>query len=328
MVRSGATGKRSLPVRNASRTENLFAVLHWQTSLANATHMPPMNTTCDYELLDFGDGRKLERFGEYVLDRPSPAATGNRQQSALWNSADARFELANSGKSGPQRGDWKLNGDVPASWLVRFGELQLELKRTDFGHVGVFAEQIENWTWIRECVASGSPTPTVLNLFAYTGGSTLAAAAAGAAVTHVDAAANVVAWARRNAELSGRAAAPIRWITEDARKFAQRELKRGRRYDAVILDPPSYGHGPSGEVWKIDEHLEELLQVCCELTGSQPRFVLLTCHAPGYDAARLQDELMSAGFECRIDEMDSGDLLLTTADGRGLASGVFARFRF
>jgi 23S rRNA (cytosine1962-C5)-methyltransferase len=285
-----------------------------------------MATNCDYELLDFGDGRKLERFGEYVLDRPSPAASGKRQRPELWPAADARFELTDSGKSGPQRGDWKLNGDVPPSWLVRLGELQFELKRTDFGHVGLFAEQIENWKWIRDRVASLSPAPTVLNLFAYTGGSTLAAAAAGAAVTHVDAAANVVAWARRNAELSGLAAAPIRWITEDALKFAQRELKRGRRYDAVILDPPSYGHGPSGEVWKIDEHLEELLHVCCELTNSRPRFVLLTCHAPGYDAARLRDALTSAGFDLSNREIASEDLSLLTADGRELNSGLFVRF--
>lgn len=284
-----------------------------------------MDTNCDYELLDFGDGRKLERFGEYVLDRPSPAAVGERRNPAKWRTADARFELTDSSKSGPQRGDWKLNRDIPASWIVRLGELQFELKRTGFGHVGVFAEQIENWKWIRESVASLSPAPTVLNLFAYTGGSTLAAALAGAAVTHVDAAANVVAWARRNAELSGLVAAPIRWITEDALKFAQRELKRGRRYDAVILDPPSYGHGPSGEVWKIDEHLPELLQVCCELTGSHPRFVLLTCHAPGYDAARLRDELAGAGFELSASEIAAGELRLATADGRELHSGVYLR---
>lgn len=282
----------------------------------------------DYELLDFGNGRKLERFGEYLLDRPSPAATGRRQCTTAWASASAKFELKGDVRSSPQRGTWKLLSDMPLSWPLRIGQLQFELKRTDFGHVGVFAEQIENWNWLRECIASSTSAPTVLNLFAYTGGSTLAAAAGGAAVTHVDAAANIVAWARRNAELSNLSAAPIRWITEDALKFSQRELKRGRRYDAVILDPPSYGHGPGGEVWKIDDQLPELLQVCRELTGPQPKFVLLTCHAPEYDPRRLRESLIEAGYDNAAENLESGELNLASADNRRLTSGTFARFAF
>ena len=162
------------------------------------------------------------------------------------------------------------------------------------------------------------PAANVLNLFAYTGGSTLAAAAAGAAVTHVDSAENTVAWARRNASLSGLAEAPVRWIVDDALKFARREVRRGRHYDAVILDPPSYGHGAGGEAWKIEEHLPELLALCRELTGPQPRFALLTCHAPGYDPPRLAQCLGTEGVQ-------AGDLWLTTADGRRLHGGVFAR---
>ncbi|HEY2826988.1 MAG TPA: class I SAM-dependent methyltransferase, partial [Pirellulales bacterium] len=160
---------------------------------------------------------------------------------------------------------------------------------------------------------------------AYTGGSTLAVAAAGAEVTHVDSARNIVAWARRNAELSGLSAAPIRWIVDDALKFTRRELKRGRKYDAVILDPPAYGHGSAGETWKLDEHLPELLSVCRELTDPQPRFVLLTCHAPNYDPPRLAECLAAAGFVQPIQQIETSNLSLNTSDGRQLHAGMFAR---
>ena len=152
-----------------------------------------------------------------------------------------------------RRGNGRDRRELPERWTIAHGPLQFELKRTDFGHLGLFPEQAENWDWIAERVAAAGRPLKVLNLFAYTGGSTLAAAAAGAEVVHVDAAKNIVAWARRNAELSGLADAPIRWIAEDAMKFVKRELKRGNRYDAVILDPPSYGHGPQGEVWRLVE---------------------------------------------------------------------------
>jgi 23S rRNA (cytosine1962-C5)-methyltransferase len=170
----------------------------------------------------------------------------------------------------------------------------------------------------------GTP-PKILNLFAYTGGSTLAAAAAGAEVVHVDAAKNIVAWARRNAELSGLSAAPIRWIAEDAMKFVKREIQRGNRYDAVILDPPSYGHGPRGEVWRLSKHLPRLLSLCCELTAGRPEFMLLTCHTPGYDATMLRRMMLNAlGGE---EDVVAGSLTLRSAEGRELPSGVFVRSR-
>ncbi len=286
-----------------------------------------MMTGHDYELLDFGNERKLERFGPLVLDRPAPAAINRQERPELWKTADAKFDLSSNTKSGPQRGEWNLGSDIPTSWTICFDELQFELKRTDFGHIGIFPEQAKNWQWICEALRGCSEPIKVLNLFAYTGGSTIAAATKNASVTHVDAAANVVAWARRNAELSNLSHAPIRWITEDALKFAQRELKRNRQYDAVILDPPSYGHGPGGEVWKIDQHLPELLQVCRELTGPQPKFLLLTCHAAGYDGLRLKDCLKDAGFDGHTSSTEFGDLWLTMADGRQLHSGTFARIR-
>ena len=327
----------------------------------------------DYQLLDFGDGRRLERFGNVVLDRPCPAAEAiERSNPDLWLQADARF----AGREN-EKGQWTDRRELPERWIVSHGRLRFELKRSDFGHLGLFPEQVENWEWIAEALSArplgegqgersevrgqGSesghrkseirnpkseiatalgphPRPLsqgergdsikVLNLFAYTGGSTLAAAAAGAEVVHVDAAANVVAWARRNAELSGLAQAPIRWIAEDALKFVKRELKRGNRYDAVVLDPPSYGHGPQGEVWRLSKHLPRLLAMCGELTAGRPAFMLLTCHTPGYGADTLSKIVKETFLSTSVGRMEAGPLLLRAADGRKLPSGVVMRWRW
>jgi 23S rRNA (cytosine1962-C5)-methyltransferase len=203
----------------------------------------------------------------------------------------------------------------------------LELKRTDFGHVGLFPEQAENWDWIaaqvRRVPPSAASAMKILNLFAYTGGSTLAAAAAGAAVTHVDAARNIVTWARHNADLSGLAEAPVRWITEDAVKFVNREIRRGNRYDALILDPPSYGHGAHGEVWRLAEDLPRLLALCAELTTPRPRFVLLTCHTPGFSPIRLR-ELLAHRFGSA--HVDAAPLALVASTGQSLPNGIAARW--
>ena len=254
-----------------------------------------------YQLLDFGDGRRLERFGPVVLDRPCPAAESIRPVAPrLWSTAAARFERIEA-----EEGQWTLRGDPPRQWTIAHDRMILELKRTDFGHVGLFPEQAENWDWIaaqvRRVPPSAASAMKILNLFAYTGGSTLAAAAAGAAVTHVDAARNIVAWARRNAELSGLAEAPVRWIAEDAVKFVNREIRRGNRYDAVILDPPSYGHGTHGEVWRLAEDLPRLLALCAELTTPRPRFVLLTCHTPGFSPIRLRELLGNSFGSAHVD---------------------------
>ncbi|MCE5266592.1 MAG: class I SAM-dependent methyltransferase [Planctomycetaceae bacterium] len=285
-----------------------------------------------YALLDFGDGRRLERFGRFVLDRPSPAAeTFDRENKALWSSTDARFEGRDQ-----EKGQWTLARPLPDHWTLADGPLRFELKRTEFGHVGLFPEQSENWKWLlslpsifrKGAVGEGeSPAdhrPKVLNLFAYTGGSSLAAAAAGAEVVHVDAAKNILAWARRNAELSGLAQAPIRWIAEDALKFAKRELRRGNRYDAVILDPPSYGHGPHGEVWRLSKHLPRLLSLCAELTADRLQFILLTCHTPGFDTATLRDMLRDAIGPAG--QISARQLSLRSVSGRELPSGAVARW--
>jgi 23S rRNA (cytosine1962-C5)-methyltransferase len=279
----------------------------------------------DYQLLDFGGGRRLERFGPITLDRPCPAAeTFERADPAAWAQADARFEGRDQ-----EKGQWTLRRELPERWAVAYGPSRFELKRTDFGHLGLFPEQAENWEWILEqCRLSASQRDQkklkILNLFAYTGGSTLAAADAGAEVVHLDAAKNIVAWARRNAELSELADAPIRWIAEDASKFVKRELGRGNRYDAVILDPPSYGHGPRGEVWRLSKHLPRLLSLCGELTAGHPEFMLLTCHTPGYDAATLCEmvcEVLGDGIA------KAGQLTIGSADGRELPSGAVVRWK-
>ena len=274
-----------------------------------------------YELIDFGEGRRLEQFGGFVVDRPCPVAEGMpRGDSSAWQNVHARFER------GENDGVWKPSDALPDEWTIAHDAIKLQLKPTPFGHLGVFPEQAENWDWIAKQVARAGRPLRVLNLFAYTGGSTLAAAAAGAEVTHVDAAKNVVAWARRNAEASGLAEAPIRWIAEDARKFVKREAKRGSRYDAVILDPPSYGHGPRGEVWRLVKHLPQVLELCAELTQDARAFVLLTCHTPKVSAADLEAYLADGIFGHCGAGATAQPLTIRSRTGSELPSGLVARW--
>jgi 23S rRNA (cytosine1962-C5)-methyltransferase len=222
---------------------------------------------------------------------------------------------------------------LPAEWHYIHGDdaqFKLQLEALPSGQVGVFPEQRENWDWIARQLAKpqagGQRLPRVLNLFAYTGGSTLAAAAAGAEVVHIDAAQNIVDRARQNAELSGLADRPIRWIAEDAKKFCQRELKRGKQYDGIILDPPTFGHGPKGELWQINNDLLPLLQLCGQLTAEHRAFVLVTCHSPGIGPAELAAYLAEGIFGHCGQPPKSGELFLETADGRRLPSGTYARW--
>jgi 23S rRNA (cytosine1962-C5)-methyltransferase len=275
-----------------------------------------------YQLLDFGQGRRLERFGSILLDRPCPGCERQPQGNpAAWEAAHARFE-----RTTPDAGRWTQRQPLAERWTVCHGPIVLELKRTDFGHLGVFPEQANHWDWIAGEVARAGRPLRVLNLFAYTGGSTLAAAAAGAEVVHVDSARNIVAWARRNAELSGLAGAAIRWIIEDARKFVRRELQRGAAYDAVILDPPSYGHGRRGEVWRLSTRLGPLLADCGRLTAGRRQFMLLTCHTPGYGPQRLADLLRDAWSQAEPGRISAEAVTIPAATGRQLPSGVAARW--
>jgi 23S rRNA (cytosine1962-C5)-methyltransferase len=281
-----------------------------------------MFETDEYELLDFGAGRKLERLGPYVIDRPAPSPVSRRREE-LWEHSDARYERLDG-----QRGRWTFARQIAAAWPIQLGPMTLALRFADRGQVGVFPEQAPNWDWIAgQVMAAGRPI-SVLNLFGYTGASTLAAAAAGAEVAHVDSARSVVDWARRNAAASRMEDAPIRWIAEDALTFARRELKRGRRYDAVILDPPAYGHGPKGEPWKLGEHLGELLDACMKLAGRECLFLLLTCHSGELSTA---DDLLRAAITLAPQlrgrgKIEASNMNVASAAGGRLHCGACVRW--
>lgn len=272
----------------------------------------------DYELLDAGDGRRLERFGPHVVDRPAVAADGPIRDPATWSQATIRFD---------RYAGWEPAGATVEPWSVRLAGLTFELRATDTGQVGLFPEQAPNWRWLRERVgaaAAGDAGVSVVNLFAYTGASTLAAAAAGASVAHVDASRPAVGWARRNAELSDLAGKPVRWLVDDGEAFIARELRRGRRYDGFVLDPPSYGHGAGGRTWRLEERLDPLLAACAAVASAHP-FVVLTAHTPGFAAARLADAI-GAAFGAPRRDVDAGDLVLSARSGARLALGSFARW--
>jgi len=288
----------------------------------------------EYELVDFGDGRKLERFGAELLDRPSPAAEGTAiANPTSWETASARFDIVR-GSGGGGRGEWE--GVVGEEWSIRHGESRLLLQLGPSGNIGVFPEQAGNWDWIAQQVrerasALTADRPRVLNLFAYTGGASLAAAVAGAEVTHVDSSGPTVASARRNADAAGLADVPIRWLVEDAMKFVSRECRRGNRYDGIVADPPTYGHGPKGGPFKFRQHLDELMERCGELlgaadsTGPTGQFLLFSCHAPGFgpDDAFTTVTGVLPGSDGRV---TAEPLTLDCADGRQLAAGVSARW--
>ena len=282
----------------------------------------------DYELLDSGHQTKLERFGEIVLHRPSPQALWSpRLDAAIWDAADARYERSSRGG-----GDWIAGPDVPETWDCRVGPFQFGLRRTGFGHVGVFTEQIRFWAWLSSAVQKRQEAlgraPRVLNLFAYTGGSSLAAAVGGAEVTHCDASHGVVQWASENADRNDLGSGSIRWIVDDALKFLHREARRENTYDGIILDPPSFGRGPRGEVWKLEEGATELLDAVVAVLDPDPGFVLLSAHTPGIGALALEN-LLGAAMADRAASTDlefsHGEMLVeTTAGVLALPSGTWA----
>ncbi len=276
----------------------------------------------DYQLLDFGAGRKLERFGPYSIDRPCRAAEGREQgDRRLWQAVDARFERQEGGHS-----RWRGRLDPSQDWIVRFGPLHLRAKLTPAGQVGIFPEQCDNWSWIVDQCSARDDLPKVLNLFAYTGASTIAAGLAGASVTHVDAAGSMIHWARANADLATPPVTSVRWLRQDVLRFAQREVNRHAEYDGVILDPPSYGHGPRGEAWKVSRDLPILLSLCGQLLSQRSRFVLCTCHSPKFSPRRLADCLGAAIPASLRGTLIGHGLKLETADGRALSAGVCARW--
>ncbi len=278
------------------------------------------NNWNDYEVLDASKGEKLERWGDYLLIRPDPQVIWDTPRTDRgWKHCNAHYHR--SAKGG---GEWEFF-DLPEQWRIRYGELTFNLKPFAFKHTGIFPEQAANWDWFGKLIRHAGRPVKVLNLFAYTGGATLAAAAAGAAVTHVDASKGMVAWARENAASSGLDRAPIRWIVDDCVKFVQREIRRQNRYDAVIMDPPSYGRGPKGEIWKIEEAVHPLISLCARLLSDDPLFFLVNSYTTGLAPAVLTymiaTELKTLGGNVRSEEIglpvtDSGLILPCGASGR------------
>ena len=266
----------------------------------------------DFEVLDCSRGEKLERWGDYYLVRPDPQAIWDTpRKNPHWNDRDARYRRSESGG-----GSWD-KGSLPSEWSIRYKELTFHVKPMNFKHTGLFPEQAANWDWAMAKIRSAGRPIRVLNLFAYTGGATVACAKAGAEVCHVDAAKGMVAWGKENAAASGLSEAPIRWIVDDCAKFVEREIRRGKRYDAIIMDPPSYGRGPKGEIWKIEDTVFPLISLCAQLLSDRPLFFLISSYTTGLQSGVLTYMLHTALDGRNPAAIESGEIGLPVS-GNGL----------
>ncbi len=237
----------------------------------------------DYEVIDTSSGEKLERWGKFTLVRPDPQVIWKSdKKNPLWKRADASYKRSRTGG-----GAWSENA-LPESWVISYGELNFRIKPMGFKHTGLFPEQAANWDWFSELIKAAGRPIKVLNLFAYTGGATVAAAKAGASVCHVDASKGMVQQAKENARLSGLESAPIRYIVDDCKKFIEREIRRGNKYDGIIMDPPSYGRGPTGEVWKIEESIDDFVSLVSGVLSDEPLFFLLNSYTTGLSASTMR----------------------------------------
>lgn len=272
-----------------------------------------------YCLIDSGDQKKLERFGPYVVTRPcSQALWKPNLKPSDWQSADAHFSR-DGGNS------WNFKRQLPEHWIAEVDGVRFKISPTDFGHLGVFPEHSLLWASMREAIQRRGESPRILNLFAYSGGATLAAAQAGASVCHVDASKPMVAWARENAALNGLSSAPIRWIVDDVFKFLMREIKRGVRYDGIILDPPSFGRGSKGEVFKIERDIHELLHLCSQLLSSHPLFLIFTTHTPGMTPI-VMGHLLSQKLHPLGGRIVTGEMILPSTSGLMIPCGSYAQW--
>ena len=276
----------------------------------------------DYELLDCGDGEKLERWNKQILVRPDPQAIWEApRRNSAWNHPDARYLRSNTGG-----GHWERK-KLPEQWQVRYKELTFNVKPMNFKHTGLFPEQAVNWDFAMDQIRRAGRPIRVLNLFAYTGAATIACAAAGASVCHVDAAKGMVAWAKDNARASHLEDAPIRWIVDDCAKFVEREIRRGKRYDAIIMDPPSYGRGPSGEVWKLEQNLFPFVKLCAGVLSDDPLFIVLNSYTTGLAPSVLGyilNLLVSEKYGGRTECAELG--LPVTETGMALPCGATGRW--
>ncbi|MBR4718906.1 MAG: class I SAM-dependent methyltransferase [Lachnospiraceae bacterium] len=276
----------------------------------------------DYEVIDTSNGEKLERWGDYLLVRPDPQVIWNTERTdKRWKHINAHYHRSSRGG-----GEWEFF-DLPEQWSISYDKLTFNLKPFSFKHTGLFPEQAVNWDWFSTLIREAERPVKVLNLFAYTGGATLAAAAAGAQVTHVDASKGMVTWAKENAAASGLSEAPVRWLVDDCVKFVEREIRRGNKYDAIIMDPPSYGRGPKGEIWKIEESIFPFITLCTQILNEHPLFVLVNSYTTGLQPAVLSYMINSAivnrfGGHVTADEIG----IPVTASGLILPCGASGRY--
>jgi 23S rRNA (cytosine1962-C5)-methyltransferase len=277
----------------------------------------------DYALIDSGNGRKLERYGPHRVVRPEPQCLWRPSLAeSVWEAADAVFDPEGE----EDAGRWRFSGSPAAPFELGWRGVRFKGRFTSFRHLGFFPEQAANWDWLEARVRTSGNPPKILNLFGYTGVASLVCAAAGAAVTHVDASKRAVGWAKENAELSGLADRPVRWLTEDARKWVQREARRGSLYDGIILDPPKFGRGPDGEVWRLLDDLPELIAVCASLLSPHASFLLINAYAERISGLALAG-LLSEALSGRGGAIDWGELALMEETGhRGVGVSFFARW--
>ena len=278
----------------------------------------------EYELLDCTNGERLERWGDIILIRPDPQViwkTGRRHP--LWRKANARYNRSQSGG-----GHWELLGKLPDRWEIAYGDLKFNIKTMGFKHTGLFPEQAANWDLVREMIESSDRPLKVLNLFAYTGGATVAALKSGAHVTHVDASKGMVQWAKENAVSSGVADAPVRWLVDDCIKFVQREIRRGNKYDIIIMDPPSYGRGPGGEVWKLEDEVYGFVELCEQLLSDNAVSILINSYTTGLSPSVMEYILGSTVVPKHGGFVSGSELgLKATRSGMPLPCGATAIWR-
>lgn len=277
----------------------------------------------EYELIDTGSGERLERWGDVLLRRPDPQIIWPlEEETAKWKKADAIYHRSETGG-----GRWEFRRKLPERWSISYKDLRFYIRPTNFKHTGLFPEQAANWDWIIEKIQKANRPIRVLNLFAYTGGATVAAAYAGAEVVHVDAAKGMVQWAKENLHLSGLEDRPVRFITDDVFKFVQREIRRGRKYEAIIMDPPSYGRGPKGELWKLEDNLYPFLESCMEVLADEPLFFLINSYTTGLSPLVLTN-LLTLTLTMRFGgKIAAGEIALPIQASRLLLpAGIVARW--
>ena len=273
----------------------------------------------DFELLDASGGEKLERWGSVILARPDPQVIWDTPKGSEWGRVNARYHRSAAGG-----GSWEIRSLPRPEWEVSYRELRFHIRPTGFKHTGLFPEQAVNWDFMAAKIRAAGRPVRVLNLFAYTGGATLACAAAGASVVHVDAAKGMVQWARDNAKLSGLEGAPVRWIVDDCKKFLEREIRRGSRYDGIVMDPPSYGRGPGGEVWKLEESVYELCRLAAQVLAGDALFLLLNSYTTGLSAS-VMEYLLAVTAGAKGGKTSSSEIgLPVTANGLVLPQGSTA----